>query len=80
MRGLAERRDEPRLAHLQQRPNQRNLVALAGNSGDARHRGKPATPLPRVEPDQHGFGLIVERVSGEHMAGRAPCAASASNR
>ena len=65
---LAERRQEFRLAQFQQRTDQRN-VSASGHGGDARHRGKPADAAAAGEPDQHRFGLIVERVSGEHMAG-----------
>ena len=56
------------------------MSALPRDRGDARHRGKPADAAAAGEPDQHRFGLIVERMSGEHMAGGAARAAPASNR
>ena len=39
-----------------------------------RHAGKPADAAAARQPEQHGLGLIVERVRGEHIAARRPCA------
>ena len=49
--------------------------AIAVGIGEVRAIApRPPMPLPRVEPDQNGLGLIVERVGGQHgtRAGLSP--------
>jgi len=54
--------------------------AARRGAADTRPCREPGEPLAAAHADQHGLGLVVERVRGEDMAGIRLAAAAASSR
>ena len=67
--GRFQRRDQPGFGKVEEWTDQLDRAAVAGKRRHPCHAGKPGEPAAARHAHEHGLGLVVERVGGEHMTG-----------